>query len=188
MPGRVQHGGEELQVEHARGHHHPALASAGRGEEIELRGDLGHALRHVEVEGEDIERIALPLQFAVARLEHQPGDLVDRIAWRVPARHPCRIQQGQRARGDRDGLFDLEDALAEVGGVDVQPDRAGRVGHVARRRDRRCVLRVGAAGKQQGQGDGQQATLHRQLRNRDVTDHPSAQSPRRACRKPCTPD
>jgi hypothetical protein len=45
----------------------------------------------------------------------------------------------------------------------VQPDRAGRVGHVARRRDRRCVLRVGAAGKQQGQGDGQQATDHRQL-------------------------
>ena len=186
VPGRVQHGGEELQVEHARGHHHAALAAAGRGQEVEFRGDLGHALRHVEVEGMHVQRVALPLQFAVARLEREPGDLVDRAARRMPTRHPRRIQQGQRPRLHRDGLPDLEDALVEVGGIDVEPDRARRIGHVARRGDRRCVLRMGAAGKQQGQGDGQQATMHRATPGRDVIVHPRTSLRDRACRKPCT--
>src|SRR3546814_13504672 len=51
-------------------------------------------------------------------------DLVDGTARRVPARDPHRIQQGQLTGLHRDGLLHMEDALRQVGGVDLELDRS----------------------------------------------------------------
>lgn len=91
ITGRVQRGSVPLQVEHLRGHHHPALVAGLRREEFELGGQLGSALRHVHLECIDIELVAFPWHDLAIDLDHQTGELVDRPGRRMIAGNPLRV-------------------------------------------------------------------------------------------------
>lgn len=91
ITGRVQRRGVPLQVEHFRGHHHPALVAGLRREELELGRQLGGALWHIHLERIDVELVALPGHHLAIDLDHQTGKLVDRSGRRMVAGNPLRV-------------------------------------------------------------------------------------------------
>ncbi len=136
LPGEITGGIERyrfpLDVQHL-GRHHDAALIAGRGrQELELRDDRLRALGHVDMESEDIERIAPPADRLAIGGEGQARQLLDLPARRMIAGQPFGHQQRQRAgRCDRDRLLDAENTLGRVGRIDLQPDRAAGPGRVA---------------------------------------------------------
>jgi hypothetical protein len=175
IAGRIQRVGTPLHVEHFRRHHHAAFARALRRQILEADVDAAHALRYIDMKRVDVVLIARPGQHLAVRLHHQPGNLVDRTRRRVVARNPLRIQQGQRTGGDRDGFMHAEDAVRDVGGIDVDFQRAGRIRYVLRRRYRRRVRHIGkhAKGGQPegggGKGGSKAGDFQYVLRGRDET-------------------
>ena len=109
------------------------------------------AFRHVEVEGVHVRPDRASIRPACRCRELQAGQLVDRAVRAVVGGQPLRIQQGQRARLDRDGHVHAEDLLRQVGRIDVQHDGAG-VGLV----DGRGHVGVGAEAASDG-GKGEAA-------------------------------
>ena len=150
VAGRIQRHGIPLQVEHLRGHHHAALAAILRREVLERHVHAARALRHVDMEGVHVERIARPRQHLAIGLDHQSGHLVDRTGRRMVAGKPLRVKQGERAGGgDRHGLVHAEDPVRHVGGVhgDLQ---CALVRHILRRRD---IGKRGKTGQAEAGGD-----------------------------------
>ncbi len=144
--GRIQRIGVPLQVEHFRGHHHPALAAALRGQEIEVGDDLAHALGHVHLERIDVELVALPGQRLAVGGHAQAGQLVDRTGGRMVAGNPLRVQQGHRAGLGRHRGGHLEDAPGQIARVHIDAQQTGGRG-IARRRG----LRQRGRGRQREQ-------------------------------------
>ncbi len=137
VSGRVERDLVGFQAEHGRRHHHAALVRHHRRQVLEVEVERGGALRHRNVEGEDVDRVAHPGQAGVAGVDHQAAELVDLPGRRMVARYPFGEQQhGVAGLADRDGLVRGEDVAVEVGGVDPERDGAGK-GVVHRRLDRR---------------------------------------------------
>ena len=102
---------------------------------MEFDIDGGHALRDRNVEGIDIQRVALPLECLAVGAEPYAGCVLDVAARTVAARDPLRIQHDEIALVcDGDLLMDVEDAARYVGCVHRQLDGA-RKGEVLCNRD-----------------------------------------------------
>ena len=119
-----------LHAQHGARHGDAALAGVDGREELVLRLHAAGAGRHLHVEGEHVDGIALPFQGLAVGGQAQAGQLVQRAAGAVVAGHPLRIQQGQFAGRGGDAFADAEQLLRHVAGIDVQHDgsRAGRGG------------------------------------------------------------
>src|SRR3546814_16295177 len=77
------------------------------------------------VEGKDVGGLAGPAQRLAAGARLKTGQAGNGAARRVLAGQPFGIEQGQRAGLlDRDRLVDVKDAARDVGGVDLQRQRA----------------------------------------------------------------
>ena len=164
VAGRVERHRVPLQVEHFRRHHHAALATVLRRQELELRLHLGRPFGHHHVEGVDIQRIARPRQGLAVGGDHQSGQLVDRTGGRVVAGQPLRIKQGQRTGLRRDHLVHAEDATGHVAGVhaDLQ---AALIGHILRGRDIGDGAETGQRQGTGGNGGGEAGKFQGRLRD-----------------------
>ena len=101
------------------------------------------------MEGVHIDRVARPFEPLAVRLDHEAGEAVDAADGGVAARHPLRIEQGERTAHDRDRFLCPKDVARDVAGIDSEADHA-RVGPVLRsgdlgRQKGRCLRRHGAA-------------------------------------------
>ena len=181
--GRIEADRIRLEADHRRGDGDAALILLGRGEELEFHIKLRRALRNVDMESEDIDRIARPWHRLAARADHQTGDLLDLGARRMRAGEPFREKQREGAGlGDGNGLLHAQDAAHRVGRIDVHHHRAGGIGLVARLRDRVDEgdrLRRGIAGGNLGQGGGR---CGKQKSGKDATDHQSGFRKNDICR------
>ncbi|PAV92766.1 hypothetical protein WR25_08449 [Diploscapter pachys] len=158
-----------FEADHVGRRDDAALIGLGGRDELELDVQIARALRHVDVEGEDVDHVARPRNDAAVRLDDEAGQLFDLTARAMRAGQPLGEQQRHRPRlGDGNRLLHAEDALFGVGRIDVEQDRAG-IGRVLRRRDRvdeghrlRCRIagrdlckgRRGGGQEQGGDGDG----------------------------------
>ena len=75
---------------------------------------LGYASRNVEVEGEDIEKIALPGDRLSVRLEVEAGQVCDRPIGSMFAGNPLRIVEGEGSGLYRHHKVDVKDLLRHV--------------------------------------------------------------------------
>ena len=125
MAGRVEHHRGPLQVQHLGRHHHAPLVGGGRRQELERNLQFADALRHVDVEGIDLNGITHPGDDLAVRPDHQTAQLLDRPARGVVAGNPLGVEQGHLAGlRHRQGLFDTEDAPRGVSRVHLQADHA----------------------------------------------------------------
>ncbi len=114
-----------LDVHHRRGDDDAAFGGARRRQEVEGDVDALHPLRHLDVEGVDVGRLARPDERLAARAGAEPRDLGDRPARGVLAGQPFGIEEGEFTRpGHRDRLADAEDAAGKIGRIDAQQHRA----------------------------------------------------------------
>ncbi len=179
VAGRIEGGEGPLQVQHFRRHDDAADVFGHRRQVLEVDADFGNALRHLDVESIDLDRVARPGQGLTRRvLEDESGHLDDLTVGFVVTRQPFRRQQYGVAGGHRNGFVDTEKAMRNVGGVDRDLQRAvignvpgGRQGRRRRRPHRLWGLlgksRYGDEGQQAGSG-GQGALEHlhsRMIRN-----------------------
>ncbi|MNM87620.1 hypothetical protein D3C81_998080 [compost metagenome] len=160
MPGRVQHHRIPLQVEHVRRHHRAALCRIGGTEELVFHAQLGCAVGHLHVEGVDIERVAHPRQALAVGGDDQAGQFLDLAGRRMAARQPRRVMETLQSAAYRHRLPHLEHALAQVGGIHVQDNRA-RIGRFADRNAARVHVRHIRCRIRHAHGSHQCKTQHR---------------------------
>ncbi len=174
MAGRIEAGRLPLQVQHLARHHDPPFGGLERRGVDEPGGDGARSGGQVDVEGADLDRIALPRERLAVGLKGEVGHFGKRPARPVVAGTPHRIEQrqplGPGDHGDR--LGHPERAALGVRRVDVQFHHAriglvGRIGHARgdRRRDRggaRGLLGGGHAPRADGEqgGGGRQDHPH----------------------------
>ncbi len=136
IAGRIHRQRQPLDARHVGGHHRPALVGRSRRQELEFDVDRGNALRHIDVESVDLDRIALPLERLPVGADLEARDLADFVARAVTAGDPFGIEQDEVAGpGHRHALADSENAARDVGRIDRQLNGA-RKGNIARRRYR----------------------------------------------------
>ena len=179
IAGRVEADRVPLEVQHRGRHDDAALVTGGRRQELEADVELLGAGGHVDVEGEDVDRVTGPGHHLAIGADHQAGELLDLTARAVRARQPLREQQHHVARlGDGNRLLHVEDAALDVGRVDLQQEGA-RIVDVARGGDgvgeghrlRQGVaggvqLRMGGNGRSEQQGGERRGAKHDGLSSR----------------------
>jgi hypothetical protein len=106
------------------------------------------------VEGIDVVFVALPWEHLAIGFHHQAGKLVDRTGRRVVAWNPLRIEQGERTCCGRHDFVHTEHAMGDVGGVDIDLQRACAVRHVLRRGDIVGMNGEGGASQRGGEDGG----------------------------------
>ena len=153
MAGRIQQRALPFHVQQVAAHERVAAGGLLRQQLLELEVQARDAGGHVHAQREEVVRVARPRQALAGRLDAQARQALELVGWRVVAGNPLRIQQQHPPGPHGDRLVDAQHLVVDVGGVDVQPDRAG-VGRVLRRRQWEGA---GAEGqRQQGADAGQQ--------------------------------
>ncbi len=147
VTGRIEQHLLPLKVQHLRRHCDAALGAGGRRKVLQLHLKRGRAGGNHDVVGEGAKGVAHPFHPLAAGGDLDSRKLGDRADRAMVAGQPFReIQHHRPGLGDGNGLGHGEDALRQVGGVDIQLDHAG-IGHVLGVRDRR-------QGRGQGGGVG----------------------------------
>ena len=84
--------------------------------------EVGDAGGDVEVEGVDVEEVALPGDFFSFGSEVEAGEAGDGAVGAVLAGDPLGVVEGEGSGVDGDGFADVEDFFGGVGGVDGEGD------------------------------------------------------------------
>ncbi len=137
VTGGVEHDRIPVEIEHRRRHVDMPLFRRHRRQVLESDLERGRSGGRIDVEGGDLHRVAAPGDALAVGGDYQPGELVDCAARRVMTGDPLGVEQRDRpAPRQGDGLADGEDAVRQIGGVDLERQDA-RVWRIARRLDRR---------------------------------------------------
>ena len=91
-------------------------------DEVEVGVEVRDAAGDVDVEGVDVEEVALPGDLLAVSHEVQAGDGVQRAVGAVLAGDPLGVVEGERAGLHGDDFVDMENLLRGVGGVHGEGD------------------------------------------------------------------
>src|SRR5262249_27949865 len=99
-----------------------AATGAVGGDEIEGGLNLFRARRHCYVKGIHFDRVTMPGEFLIPRLEVQPGDVRDGPAWAMIPGNPLGIDQRDfsHRRGQRERS--MKDVSRSIGEIDRDSD------------------------------------------------------------------
>ncbi len=155
IAGRVERHRIPLDIQHVRRHHHPTLVIVGGRDDLKIEIERRRTHGHVDAKSVNIHGIARPLQSLVPGADGKSRDLVDAAGRRVVAGNPARIKEHHRPRaGHGNGLMNAENVTHNIGGIDLQPDRAAE-GDVLGRGDLRRHRLQRGRGLRVGGGTGQ---------------------------------
>ena len=103
-----------------------ALVLGRRRNILEFDFDRGNALRNRDMEGEDVERVAHPLERLAVGGHPDTRDILDVAARAVAAGDPLWVKQNEIAGArHRHAFVDTENSTRDVAGVDRQLHRPG---------------------------------------------------------------
>ena len=102
----------------------PALLRSDGSQILEAQFQCGCALGDIDMEGPHVDAIAHPGNRPPIGRDHEPGHVRDGIGWRMRPGEPLWIEQRNPATPYRDRLVHVEDAVADVGDIYAEGNRA----------------------------------------------------------------